>query len=208
MRFLALSDEVVDWIYGPGLAARIGEIDFVVSCGDLPMHYMEYVTSTLNVPSFYVRGNHDVYEVGDGGAIKTEPEGWINLDLRRARYRGVTLAGLEGCLRYKPGVPLQYTQNDQRLRAAWLMRAMLLPILRGRRGVDILVTHAPPYGIHDATDLAHTGFHAHEWLIRAARPRYLLHGHQHRNYAPLQSHETVVGDTLVINAHPSRILEI
>ena len=208
MKILALSDEVVDWIYGPGLLSRCGDIDLVVSCGDLPMHYLEYVASTLNTPSLYVRGNHDLYEIGEGGAIKTEPEGWINLDGRRKRFGGVTLAGLEGCLRYKPHVPLQYTQREQWLRAIWLMRAMLIPLWRGGRGVDILVTHAPPYGIHDAADLAHTGFRAFEWLIRAAKPRFHLHGHQHRSYAPMSGHETTVNGTTVINVHPFRIIDV
>ena len=208
MKILALSDEVVDWIYSPALAERCAGIDLVIGCGDLPMHYMEFVTSTLNVPSYYVRGNHDLYEIGEQGMIKTEPEGWLDLDMQRRSVGGISLAGLEGCLRYKPYVPLQYTQREQRLRALWLMRTMVLPAIRGQRAVDVLVTHAPPYGIHDAADLAHTGFLAHEWLIRVARPRFLLHGHQHRNYAPLQAHATKVQDTLVINVHPYQVIEV
>ncbi len=85
---------------------------------------------------------------------------------------------------------------------------MLVPLARGQRGVDVLITHAPPYGIHDASDLAHTGFKAHEWLIRVARPRLVLHGHQHRNYAPLKAHETTVNGTAVINVHPYRIIDV
>ncbi len=208
MKLLALSDEVVDWIYSPALLERCAGVDLVVGCGDLPMHYMEFVTSMLNVPSYYVRGNHDLYEIGEAGAIKTEPEGWINLDLQRRRVGGITLAGLEGCLRYKPHVPYQYSQRSQRLRAWWLLRTMIGPLLRGERGVDVLITHASPFGIHDATDLAHTGFLAYEWLIRVARPRYLLHGHQHRNYAPMQTRETRVLDTIVMNVHPYRVIEL
>ncbi|MCS7061514.1 MAG: metallophosphoesterase family protein [Anaerolineae bacterium] len=208
MKVLALSDEVVDWIYSPAIVERCAGVELVIGCGDLPMHYMEYVTSMLNVPSCYVRGNHDLYEIGESGVLKTEPQGWIDLDLRRKRIGSITLAGLQGCVRYKPHAPYQYSQRMQRLRALWLLRTMMLPLLKGERGVDVLVTHAPPFGIHDGSDLAHTGFVVYEWLIRVARPRYLLHGHQHRNYAPRQSGETRVNDTLVVNVHPYRLLEI
>ncbi len=88
MKLLALSDEVVDWIYSPAWLARCGDVDLVIGCGDLPMHYMEFVTSTLNVPCYYVRGNHDLYEIGDRGMIKTEPEGWIDLDCGAADSAG------------------------------------------------------------------------------------------------------------------------
>ena len=96
MKLLAISDEVVNWIYSPSLVQRCADVDFVISCGDLPMHYLEYVTSMLNVPCFYVRGNHDLYEISESGALKTEPQGWTNLDMRRVKFRGLTIAGLEG----------------------------------------------------------------------------------------------------------------
>jgi uncharacterized protein len=208
MKILAISDEVVDWIYSPHLLQRCGDIDLVVGCGDLPIHYMEYVTSMLNVPCYFVRGNHDLYEISESGELKTEPQGWINLDMRRVRHGGISLAGLQGSIRYKPHVPMQYTQREQWLRAAWLARKLLRPRMSDGRGVDILVAHAPPYGIHDGPDHAHTGFEALNWLIGQFRPRFLLHGHQHRNYAPLMVGETQVDDTLVLNVHPFRIIEL
>ena len=95
MKLLAISDEVVDWIYSPSLSRRCGDVDAVISCGDLPIHYLEYVTSTLNVPCYYVRGNHDQDEFGSLGELKTEPQGWINLDMRRLKFRTITLAGID-----------------------------------------------------------------------------------------------------------------
>jgi uncharacterized protein len=208
MKVLAISDEVVDWIYSPNLAQRCADIDFVISCGDLPIHYLEYVASSLNVPCFFVRGNHDLYEIGEGGVIKTEAQGWTDLDMRRVKFRGLTMAGLEGSIRYKPHVPMQYTQREQWLRAIWLSRTMMVSRLRTGRGVDILVTHSPIFGVHDGPDHAHTGFSAFNWLIEKFRPRLLLHGHQHRNYAPMQQTETWVGDTRVLNIQPYRIVEV
>ncbi len=208
MKLLAISDEVEDWIYSPSLTRRCGDVDAVISCGDLPIHYLEFVASTLNKPCYYVRGNHDLYEVGDQGEIKSEPQGWINLDMRRLKFRAITLAGLEGCIRYKPSVPIQYTQGEQWMRSIWLARKMLVQRNRKGYGVDVMVTHSPAFGIHDGPDRAHTGFEAFNWLIAKFKPRFLIHGHQHRNYAPMQPAETTVGDTRVMNIQPYRIFEV
>jgi uncharacterized protein len=208
MKLLAISDEIVDWIYSPSLAQRCPDVDLVISCGDLPIHYLEYVTSSLNVPCYFVRGNHDLHQISDNGEIRTEPQGWINLDLQRTRFRNLTLAGLEGCIRYKPVVPAQYTQQEQWLRTYWLARKMIFGRLRRGVGVDIMVTHAPAYGVNDGPDFAHTGFHAYNWLITHFRPRLFIHGHQHRNYSPLMPGDSRINETRIINAHPYRLLEV
>ena len=210
MKLLAISDEVVDWIYSPALQQRCADVDFVVSCGDLPVHYLEFVTSTLNVPCYYVRGNHDHdhYAIGHGGNLVTAPQGWTNLDMQYMRVQGITMAGLEGCLRYKPAVPIQYTQSEQWWRAFWLARKLLFGRAMYRRGLDILVAHSPAYGIHDGPDRAHTGFHAFNWLIARFKPRLFLHGHQHRNYAPMQPTETGYDGTRIMNIQPYRIIDV
>ncbi len=208
MKLLAVSDEVVDWIYSAQLQERCADVDLVVSCGDLPIHYLEFIASSLNKPCYFVRGNHDSYVFSPTGKLINEPEGWVNLDAHVARRNGVTLAGLEGCIRYKPSAPYQYTQSEQHWRAIWLSRHLWLRRLSRGRGLDILIAHSPAYGIHDATDHAHIGFRALNWLIETFKPRFMLHGHQHRNYSPRQVGETLVGDTQVINVHPYRILEL
>jgi len=38
---------------------RFGDVELVLSCGDLPYYYLEYIVSMLNVPLLYVHGNHD-----------------------------------------------------------------------------------------------------------------------------------------------------
>jgi hypothetical protein len=43
--------------------------------------------------------------------------------------------------------------------------------------------------------------------MRTFRPRYLLHGHRHKNYGSGPT-ETYFGQTMVINVHPYRVLEI
>ncbi len=207
MRILAVSDEVVSWMYSPAIRDRVGEVDLVISCGDLPIYYLEYIASALNRPCLYVRGNHDQYEIGAQGAVKTAPEGWMSIDLQRRDVGGIGFGGIDGCVRYNPNAPFQFTQNEQWLRSAWLAAKCIVPRIARGRGLDILVTHAPPFAIHNGDDHAHTGFHSYNWLIRQFKPRYVLHGHQHRNYSPMQTGETDVEGTTVLNVHPYRIFE-
>jgi Icc-related predicted phosphoesterase len=203
MKILAISDEVVPWIYSQTLLERCRDVDLVISCGDLPIGYLDFVVSTLNKPCFYVRGNHDHFEVNDrDGTEKRAPDGWTDLDMRVERIGNVRLAGLEGCLKYRPHAEGQYSQHAQWLRAWRLATRMIFG------PPQIFVAHAPPFGIHNGDDLAHTGFQTFNWIIQTFKPRLFLHGHQHRNYNASQTGETVVDGTLVVNVHPYRLLEI
>lgn len=76
------------------------------------------------------------------------------------------------------------------------------------RGMDILITHSPPYGIHDDVDPAHNGLRALNWLIRFARPRHLFHGHTHFYMNNLASSETVINLTRITNVYPYKILNV
>jgi Icc-related predicted phosphoesterase len=79
--------------------------------------------------------------------------------------------------------------------------------VRYGRFLDILVTHAPPRGIHDAEDPAHVGFASFNRFIARFRPRYLLHGHSHV-YRRDASTSTQTGQTTVVNVYPYRVIEI
>ena len=59
MNVLAISDKSISFIHSPQVCSRFPEVELVISCGDLDYLYLEYVVSMLNVPLFYVRGNHD-----------------------------------------------------------------------------------------------------------------------------------------------------
>jgi Icc-related predicted phosphoesterase len=126
----------------------------------------------------------------------------VDIDEKVVEHNGLAIAGLEGCMRYKPG-PYQYTQLGMRYKAFRLSTRMLFK----RRQLDILITHAPPFGIHDGRDLCHTGFYVFLQVMERHRPRYLLHGHSHV-YNRLQTTMTQYQNTLVVNVHPYRVLEI
>jgi len=206
MRILALSDQVVDSIYSADARERFGDVDLLLSCGDLPYSYLEYVVTMLNVPAFYVHGNHDLPEDLGQGVLLKEPRGWVNLDGRTARVGPLLLAGLEGALRYRPNAPFQYSEGEMRWKVVRLLPALLLNRMRYGRYLDILVTHAPPLGIHNDLDLPHRGFAVFRWLMERFRPRYLLHGHKHV-YKP-QTTRTRYGETMVVNVYPFAVLEL
>mgnify|MGYP000165081977 CR=1 FL=1 len=206
MRILALSDQVVESIYSADVRERFGDVDLLLSCGDLPYSYLEYLVTMLNVPAFYVHGNHDMPEDLGQGVLLKEPRGWVNLDGRTVRAGPLLLAGLEGALRYRPNAPFQYSEGEMRRKVVRLLPALLLNRMRYGRYLDILVTHAPPLGIHNDLDLPHRGFAVFRWLMERFRPRYLLHGHKHV-YKP-QTTRTRYGETMVVNVYPFAVLEL
>ncbi len=205
MKILAVSDLVVESIYSSHVRERFGDVDVVLSCGDLPYSYLEYIVTMLNADCFFVHGNHDQPEYTADGRMLAEPGGWFNLDGRTMEARGMLLAGLEGSMRYKPGAPFQYTESEMAYKVGRIMPALLMNrVLRGRY-LDILITHSPPFGIHDGEDLPHRGFKALLGLMARFRPRYLLHGHKH--IYGLEPSRTRYRDTEVINVYPFRVIE-
>jgi hypothetical protein len=208
VRVLAVSDQIDDTLYQARVRERLGKIDLILGCGDLPYYYLEFLQSMLDAPLLYVHGNHDpLVEYSSDRGTRTAPEGGENIDMHCVSEFGLLVAGLEGCIQYRPDGHHQYSQNDMWLRSFVLMPGLLLNRLRHGRWLDVLIAHSPPYGIHNGPDLPHTGFYAFLTLMRAFKPRYLLHGHQHRNYSA-GPYESQYGPTLVINVHPYRVLDI
>ncbi len=208
MRILAVADEVDRSLYSSALTRRVGHIDAIVSCGDLPFYYLEYLAGVLNAPTYFVFGNHgfELEHRADEAAI-AQPRVGTNLDRKVVDEGGVLLAGLEGCMRYNSASRFQYTEREMRLRVGALLPHLLLNRLRHGRYLDVLAVHAPPYGIHDLPDRCHSGFKSYLWLMQHFRPRYLLHGHVHA-YNPRQVVATRYGQTNVVNVYPYRVIDI
>jgi Icc-related predicted phosphoesterase len=139
------------------------------------------------------------------GRVVTHPEGCISIDGHLYRHRGLLLAGLGGSPRYSRG-RYQYTESEMWQRILALAPHLFANRLRYGRYLDILVTHSPPYGIHDAHDLPHVGFKWFLAFMRWFKPRYLLHGHTH-----IYRHDSVTQTdyhhTTVLNVYPYRIIE-
>ncbi len=211
MRILTLSDKVEPVLYGPYIRERVGKPDLILACGDLPDHYLEYIVGLLDAPLFYVHGNHDrvpespmVSEVVAGPA----PLAWAtDLHGRTLNYEGLLIAGLEGCRVYNPGAPFQYTESEVRAQVLGLELRLCLNRLRYGRYLDILITHAPPRGIHDAQDLPHQGFESYLSLLRRSRPTLMIHGHHHV-YKRGDVTESDYAGTRIINTYGYRVLEL
>jgi Icc-related predicted phosphoesterase len=200
---LSISDKVVPFIYSTSIKNRYDHIDFVLACGDLPYYYQEFIVSMLDVPLFFVRGNHDPeVEYGKAGE-RCYPHGGIDLHRRVVCHQGILLAGVEGSIRYKPKGRFQYTQNQMWRNVFSLVPRLLFNRLWHGRYLDIFISHAPPWTIHDQPDGVHQGIKAFRWLIRTFKPRYHFHGHVHV-YDPRTITETMVGETLVINTYKCR----
>lgn len=208
MHILAVSDQVDSSIYNTNVRERFGHVDLVLSCGDLPYDYLEFVVTMLGVPVFYVHGNHDQARVlrEDGWHTQEGPGGCISLEGRVVVHQGLLLAGLGGSMRYRLDGNFQYTERQMALRLLRLKPRLLWNRWRRGRALDILVTHAPPRGIHDAADLCHTGFQVFRDFIDCYRPRFFVHGHV--TPIGLASRITQIGPTTVVNAYGYQLITL
>ncbi len=222
MRVLAVSDKVNRFLYSPQVKKIVGDVDLIISCGDLPCYYLDYLVSTLGKPLCYICGNHDHYEeprkfVHDMGSVHKFKEtsfnynkacnfGGKNLDEKSVNLKGMIISGLEGSFLYNKGEH-QYSESQMRRKIRRITPSLLLNKITQGRYLDILVTHAAPRGIHDKDDLPHRGFQAYIDFIKRFRPKYLLHGHVHI-YDNSTERITEYLGTTVINCYDYRIIEL
>ncbi|MEP7292989.1 MAG: metallophosphoesterase [Chloroflexota bacterium] len=200
MKILCVSDTVMQQMENAAhLRRRYHDVELVVSCGDMPAAYLEFITSVLNIPLFYVRGNHDT-------GYDERPPGGVNLHRHFVAYHGITFYGIEGSLKYNNS-SIQYSQFDMSSMVLKSITPLLFRRLGKGRGVDVFVTHAPARGIHDADDLPHRGIDAFVKFIDWYHPRYMVHGHVH-TYDRRTTVETQHGETCVMNINPVMLLEI
>jgi len=206
VKILAVSDEVIERLYNLCANGQFKDVQLIVGCGDLPYTYLENIVSMLNVPLFYVPGNHDL--AFSPSNPLAHAEGGSNIDLKLVRHKRFLIGGFGGSIRYRPDGVNQYSQAEAYFRALQLLPALLVNRVKFGRALDILITHSPPYGIHDEESQAHRGIHAINWLLRIAKPRYHFHGHTHFQRRNLSPSETRRGLTTIMNIFPYKIVEV
>lgn len=201
VKILAVSDVVQPQLHEPAyLRKSCADVDVLVSCGDMPVEYLDFIGTVLTLPLLYVRGNHDVH-------YAPNHPGGDNLHLRFLRFQRHLFVGLEGSICYNKG-DAQYTQSEMLIKVL-----RLLPRLAVRRawagyGAHVLVAHSPPRHIHDiAEDRAHRGFNAFRLLMRVGRPMFLLHGHVD-TWDNRRPRRTVFAGTTVLNVNPYMIVDV
>jgi Icc-related predicted phosphoesterase len=205
MKILALSDIVVDWIYSPKIRLLLSDTELAIGCGDLPIDYLEFIISSLDIPVFYVHGNHSLSEP-EGKVSVRNSRGSIDLHGKVIRFKGYTFAGVEGSIRYNNG-SYQSSQFAMWLNVIMLVPSLLTNRIRYGRFLNVFVSHAPPWGIHDQPDLPHQGIKAFRWLLTQFKPDYHLHGHIHV-YRPDTITVTEFMKTKVINAYGFQKIEL
>lgn len=225
MRILCVSDIIDKYLYESENSIEI-KPDLVVSCGDLPKHYLEFLMSKFNVPLFFVHGNHDnfteEYEhdkqkhllIGIGNSqfdfnIKYDYKRYFagtNVDGKLVKFQNLYFIGFEGSNKYNNS-KYQYSEEEMRIKVKNTYWKLYLNKLMKNRYVDIVITHAPPFGIHDKEDLPHRGFKIFLEFIERFKPKYLLHGHIHRYDLREKRIEEYKG-TKIINCYGYYILDI
>ncbi len=212
MKILLISDKVSNLIYNINVKAqdKFKNIDLIISAGDLPFYYYDFIVSNFNVPVYFVFGNH--VRLDDEKFIKEnfnykKMGGFFNLDNKVINYKGLLIAGLEGSFNYNNGKH-QYTEFEMKMKILKLYPVLLYNKLKYGRYLDILVTHAPPAGIYKTgDDICHKGFNVFNDFIKKFKPKFLIHGHIHiydRNKNKIHT----LDNTKIINAYKYKILEI
>lgn len=195
MKILALADEESAYLWDYFEKSKLEGIDLIISCGDLNPKYLSFLATFTNAPVIYVHGNHDKkYK-------NIPPEGCICIEDEIYVYKGVRILGLGGSMKYNSD-ECQYTEREMRKR----VRKLRWKLFRSK-GFDILVTHAPAFGLNDGEDLPHRGFQVFNTLIEKYNPKYFLHGHVHMRYGRKHVRFDTCGDTQVINAFERCVFE-
>lgn len=197
MKILAISDVPSKALWDYCTREKLAGVDIILSCGDLPKKYLEYLTNFTAAPILYVHGNHDGSYKGD------EPGGCICVDDEVYVWKGLRIMGLGGCIRYNREDTYQYTEKEMRHRA----RKLWFKAHRAG-GIDLLLTHAPAKGLNDGGDKAHMGFETFNGLLEDYQPKWFVHGHVHLNYDAKLPRVCTHGRTTVINATERYLFEI
>lgn len=212
LTLLAVSDLVQPHIYRSEVVDWLGSVDIIISCGDLPPEYLDFLTNAFHAPLYHVLGNHCCAPHDETGCRAWETyAGAINLHGRTETYMkedGATLimAGVEGSPLYNFG-PHQYRAVEVERRLLRMAPGLMRSRMKMGRYLDVFVTHSPPRGIHDLPDRAHRGFAPFLPFLKHFRPTLMLHGHTHR-YDPTQPTRTQYGPTTIINVYGHALLQL
>ena len=217
MNILCVSDTTQSLAFSASVAEIYKDTDLILSCGDMPVESHDYLSTMLRRDLYYVFGNHNLNTFR--AEMDREYRRYMRLheDFDKKFYgfmidgkcvvdkkTGLIIAGLGGSMRYNEGQS-QYTESQMKRRIRRLVPALLRNKRKYGRYLDILITHAPPFGIGDGEDLCHRGFECFLDFMDKYRPKYLCHGHVHLNdqNAP---RVTRYKDTLVVNVYGSYMI--
>ena len=195
MRILLVADKENDFIWDHFDPERFKGVELIISCGDLQPSYLSFLVTMISKPLFYVHGNHDTIY------LHHPPEGCDSIEDTIVEYKGIRFLGLGGSMKYS-GRAHQYTEKEMDKRIRKLKGA-----IHKHKGFDVLVTHAPAFGIGDGKDLCHQGFMGFNLLLDKYQPKFMLHGHMHLDYGRQQRIQTY-NKTTIVNCFGYHIMDI
>ncbi|WP_191017017.1 metallophosphoesterase [Treponema zioleckii] len=237
MKILCVSDQIDPLVYSPTVKERFADVDLILCAGDLPSDYIDFIVSSLNKPTYFIFGNHNLSEFRYYHRQKTHASGphpyveadYADYDLSASHgaiYAGFTvLKDRHLMLPAKNGKkrPLliggvsgsirynnglnQYTDFQMFMHLLKLVPKLLWNKFRYGKCLDIFLTHAAPRHIHDREDPCHKGFECFNWFIKKFHPTYLVHGHIHL-YDMNSPRITKSVKTTVVNAYSYCIIEL
>jgi len=159
-----------------------GNIDFVLSLGDVSFSILEEILDLYRKPIFGVKGNHD--------PSKTFPEGVEDVHRTIVQHRKWMIGGYQGVPTYKSAGSYQWDDAQ----AAFDLEHFPY--------VDIFICHAPIYKITDKADYAHGGSEAIRRYIEQKQPRYVYHGHVHSQIGAM------LGQTAVVSVFGAKVFTL
>ena len=217
MRLLCVSDTTRSLAFSPSIKSVYHDTDIILSAGDMPLESYDYMSTMLSRDVYYVYGNHNLKHFSSEmkkGIYKNS--GFVDPSLKfygflldgkvvRDKNTGLLIAGLGGSMRYNEG-DSQYSEREMERRIRRMIPRLLFNKHKYGRYLDILVTHAPPYGMGDGRDLCHMGFKCFLDFMEKYEPSYLIHGHVHLDDCNLPR-VTEFGKTKVINVYGSYLID-
>jgi Icc-related predicted phosphoesterase len=195
MKVLTVSDVVVSELYDNFTPELVTGVEAIFACGDLPPEYLSFLRNRLEVPLYFVQGNHDLrYR-------ESPPVGCTDIHGRIIRVGNFRMLGFSGSRWYSGGIN-QYHEHEMNR----IIRRLWLQLFFG--GVDLVISHAPPRHINDREDRCHQGFTSFRKLIERYQPCWFIHGHIHQLFSKQSERITIVNATRVMNSYGFVVLEL
>ena len=190
MKVLVIADQESKVLTEYYAENNLGNVDFVLSVGDLPYSYLDTIRKNLKKPLFYVKGNHDTYKTSlfDKDFIE-----WKSIEISGIRIIGI------GC-QHRNGQILSEEEMRKKLRRLYQRS-------KSNASVDIIVSHYPALGIGDGQDTTHRGYQSIREFVIKMQPAYFIYGHNHLNYGRTQR-VIEIKNTKFVNAYEKAIIEI
>ncbi|BBO71251.1 metallophosphoesterase [Desulfosarcina alkanivorans] len=164
--------------------------DVLVLAGDISTPWqpaaMLDTLNCLNLPVLLVRGNSDRRDL----VPRLRPFARLrSVHLRRARFNGLEIVGIDGTLPLPFHSRLGFRETELVARVSGMLRPH-----------SVLVVHPPPYGIRDRVlGRFHAGSRAVRRLVNRCSPALVVCGHIHE-----QAGVETIGPTTVVNCAMGR----